>query len=63
MRAFRANAIMIELYIFAIFMAQFSDLWTTGLGFIGGGLLILGFIWLLRRTTRYIKGMEVFGEK
>jgi len=60
LKSFQTNAMLVEIYLFLIFALQFSDLWASGLGFIGGGLLVFGFIWLLRRTSRFIKDMEVF---
>lgn len=58
--SFKRNAIAAEVYIFLIFSSNLNNLGLSGLGFIGGGLLILFFIWVLRRTTRYIKQMEIF---
>ena len=39
-----------------------KDLWFSGFGFIFAGIFILGFIYLLRKTSKYIKTMEVFHE-
>lgn len=58
--SFQRNSILAETYIFIIFMSKMDNLWNSGLGFIAAGLLILLFIWILRKTTRYIKQMEVF---
>ncbi len=58
--SFKRNAIWAEIYIFLIFSSHLTHLGLSGLGFIGGGLLILFFIWVLRRTSRYIKQMEIF---
>ena len=58
--AFKHNAFAAEFYIFLIFISRFSDLFATGVGFIFGGLLILGFIYLLKKTSKFIKGMEIF---
>ena len=58
--SFKRNAVLTEIYIFLIFMFHTSSLWLSGLGFIGGGLLILILIYCLRQTTRYIKQMEIF---
>ena len=57
---FKRNAVLAELYIFAIFMTCFGNLFASGVGFIIGGLLILGFIKILKKTMRYIQNMEVF---
>lgn len=58
--SFRRNAILAEIYIFVLFASAFDDLFMSGLGFILGGLCILGMIYLFRRTSRYIKSMEAF---
>lgn len=59
-KSFKRNAVLAEIYIFAIFASKMGSLWLSGFGFIGGGVLLLLLIWLLRKTTRYIKQMEVF---
>ena len=58
--SFRRNAILVEIYIFMLFTSCFGNLFLSGLGFIGGGLAVLGLIYVLRRTSRYIKNMEEF---
>lgn len=58
--SFKRNAIWAEIYIFIIFSSRLNNLGLSGLGFIGSGLLILFFIWVMRRTSRYIKQMEIF---
>ena len=58
--SFKRNAILTEIYIFIIFSSRLNDLGLAGLGFIGSGLLLLLFIWVIRRTNQYIKQMEVF---
>lgn len=58
--SFKRNAILAEVYLFCIFASRFGDLLTSGIGFIVGGLLVLLFIYLLRKTSRYIKNMEAF---
>ena len=58
--SFKRNAILTEIYIFLIFACRMHNLWLSGLGFIGGGLLILLLIWALRKTTHYIKQMDTF---
>ena len=59
-KSFKRNSILAEVYIFLIFACKMNDLWLSGVGFICGGLLVLLFIWIIRRTTKYIKTMEVF---
>ncbi len=58
--SFKRNAILAEIYIFLIFISKINNLWTSGLGFISAGLLVLALIYILRRTTKYIKTMEIF---
>lgn len=58
--SFRRNAILTEIYIFVLFASCFGSLFLSGLGFIAGGLAILGLIYALRRTSRYIKTMGEF---
>lgn len=58
--SFKRNALMTEIYIFLLFVCGVHDLFASGIGFIIGGLLILLLIYILRRTTQYIKQMEIF---
>ena len=58
--SFKRNAILAEIYIFFIFISRIKNLWTSGIGFISAGLLVLFLIYVLRKTTKYIKDMEVF---
>ena len=58
--SFRRNAILAEIYIFVLFASCFGNLFLSGLGFIGGGLAVLGLIYVLRRTSRYIRTMGEF---
>ena len=58
--SFKRNAIIAEVYIFLIFISRINNLWTSGIGFISAGLLVLLLIYALRKTTKYIKDMEVF---
>ena len=58
--SFKRNAVLAELYVFGIFASRFGNLFLSGIGFILGGLFVLGFIYVLRKTTRYIKKMEAF---
>lgn len=60
MTSFRRNAILVEIYIFLLFAGNLGSLFLSGIGFILGGLAILGMIYLFKRTSRYIKNMEVF---
>ena len=58
--SFRRNAIALEVYIFILFASACGNLFLSGLGFILAGGVILAMIYVFRRTTRYIKTMEVF---
>ena len=62
MLSFKRNAIIVELYIALIFITRFGDLFLSGIGFILGGLAVLGLIYLLKRTAKYITEMEAFHE-
>ena len=58
--SFKRNALLTEIYIFLLFVCGVRNLFASGIGFILGGLLVLGLIYILRRTTQYIKTMEIF---
>ena len=60
LKSFKRNAVLAEIYIFCIFAFKMGSLWKSGFGFIGAGMFLLAFIVLLRKTTRYIKQMEIF---
>ena len=58
--SFVRNVLITEIYIFVLFATRFGDLLYSGFGFIAAGLLVLGLIYVLKKTSRYIKSMEVF---
>ena len=58
--SFKRNALLTEIYIFLLFVCGVKNLFASGIGFILGGLLVLLMIYILRRTTQYIKRMEIF---
>ena len=58
--SFKRNALLTEIYIFLLFVCGVRNLFASGIGFILGGLLVLLLIYILRRTTQYIKTMEIF---
>ncbi len=60
MLSFKRNAAAVEIYIFLIFANQLSDLLLSGFGFILSGLSVLGLIYILKKTSKYIKKMGVF---
>lgn len=57
-RSFRNNTVLAEGYIFYLFLSQFRTLFATGVGFVAGGLLLLLMIYILKKTSNYIKMME-----
>lgn len=58
--SFKRNTIFLELYIFILFMSFFGNLFMSGVGFILGGLAIIGGIKILKKTSKFIQNMEVF---
>lgn len=60
MLSFKRNAIAVEVYIFLIFVSRFENLLLSGFGFIVAGIAVLALIYSLRKTSKYIKTMEVF---
>lgn len=62
MKSFIRNTHLIELYILFLFLSRFGNLFMSGIGFILGGILLLVLLYSLRKTSRYIKTMEVFHE-
>ena len=61
-KSFIRNTHLIELYILFLFLTRFGNLFMSGVGFILGGVLLLGVLYLLRKTSKYIKTMEIFHE-
>ena len=61
--SFKRNAFCAEIFIFILFISGCGNLFLSGLGFIAGGLAVLGMIYVFKRTSRYIKTMEAFHEK
>ena len=60
MRAFMFNTHLVELYILFLFLSRFNNLFETGVGFLLAGFLLLAGIYVLRKTSKYIKKMEIF---
>lgn len=60
MLSFKRNVTLAELYIFVIFATRYGDLFASGIGFIIAGLIILLFVYILKKTANYIKNMEAF---
>ena len=62
MRYFIEDTRLVELYILFLFVTRFGNLFMSGIGFIFGGILLLGVLYLLKKTSKYIKAMGVFHE-
>ena len=62
MKSFIRNTHLVELFILFLFVTRFGNLFMSGIGFILGGALLLGVLYLLKKTSKYIKAMEVFHE-
>lgn len=62
MKSFIRNTHLLELYILFLFVTRYGNLFMSGVGFIVGGLLLLGVLYLLKKTSKYIKTLEVFHE-
>lgn len=62
MSSFIRNTHLVEFFILFLFISRFSNLLTSGFGFILGGLTLLGLLYLLKKTSKYIKTLEVFHE-
>ena len=60
MRQFRNDALLTELYIVYFFISLFKDLFSSGIGLIIGGILLIVMLYVLKKTAGFIKGMEVF---
>lgn len=60
--SFIHNTHLVELYILFLFFTRYHNLFKSGLGFIFAGCLLLGALYGLKRTSKYIKTMEVFHE-
>ena len=62
MTSFTRNAHLAELYILFLFFTRYGNLFNSGLGFIFVGCVLLGALYGLKKTSKYIKTMEVFHE-
>ena len=61
-QSFIRNTHLAECYILFVFVTRYHNLFESGVGFILGGVLLLGVLRLIRKTSKYIKGLEVFHE-
>ena len=59
---FKRNTVLLEIWIFILFARSFGNLFMNGIGFILGGLAILGMIKILKKTSKFIQNMEAFNE-
>ncbi len=59
-KAFIMNMHLLELYILFLLFNNFKDLFTSGIGLILGGILLLCIIFVLKKTTKIIKNLPVF---
>ena len=59
---FKRNTVLLEIWIFILFARCFGNLFMSGIGFILGGLTILGMIKILKKTSKFIQNMEAFNE-
>lgn len=59
---FKCNTVLLEIWIFILFARCFGNLFMSGIGFILGGLTILGMIKVLKKTSKFIQNMEAFNE-
>jgi len=58
----KRNTVLLEIYIFLLFVFHCRNLFMSGIGFILGGLAILGMIKVLKNTSKFIQKMEAFNE-
>ena len=61
-QSFVRNTHLVECYILFVFVTRCHNLFESGVGFILGGALLLGVLRLIRKTSKYIKALEVFHE-
>ena len=59
---FKRNTFLLEIWIFILFASVYENLFMSGIGFILGGLTILGMIKVLKKTSKFIQNMEAFNE-
>lgn len=57
---FKRNTFLLEIWIFILFASVYENLFMSGIGFILGGLTILGMIKVLKKTSKFIQNMEAF---
>lgn len=62
MKSFIRNTHLTELFILFLFLTRFGSLFISGIGFVFGGILLLGILYLFKKTSDHIKTMEIFHE-
>ena len=60
--SFIRNTHLAECYILFVFVTRYHNLFESGIGFILGGVLLLGVLRLIGKTSKYVKMLEVFHE-
>ena len=60
---FRNFTILAEIYIIFLFVSAYGNLFSTGIGFIIGGILIMVSIYVLRKVMNHLKKTEFANEK
>lgn len=60
MSSFKHNVFLSEAYIFLFFASLFDDLLYSGFGFIISGFSILLLLYIFKKTSKYIKKLEIF---
>ena len=61
-KSFTYNTYLIELYILFLFVEHYGNLFKSGIGFLCAGFIVLLFLYILKKTSKYIKRIEVFHE-
>lgn len=61
-KSFVRNCILLEFVVVYIFLTAYYDLFSRGMGLIIGGFLVLGVLYSVKNTSKYIKKLEMFHE-
>lgn len=59
-QSFIRNTHIAEICILFVFLSRFGNLFTTGIGFILGGFILLLILYGVKKTSKHIKRFEVF---
>lgn len=60
--SFTRNIYITEAFIVVVFLSRWDKLLTSGLGFIAGGCALLIGLYVLKRTSKYIKKLRISNE-